>query len=89
MQFKEAVSGFVAEVDGYLCFIIPAVDGGQLVFNWSVQSGGGWTFRGGRNITKHAMGQALTVSHAIDSIAGALLDLGVELEGADLARADW
>ena len=87
MRFKEARGGFVAEVDGYLCFITPEVESGLLVFDWAVQSGGGWTFRGGDSVTQHATGKEFSLKCTIDSIVEALDKLGAALGGEDGIRA--
>lgn len=87
MIFIGAINDFVSEVDGYLCFVTPAVESGLLMFKWHIQSGGGWTFKGGDSITKHATGEESTVKGAVDSIIHALDKLGAELNGEDGIRA--
>lgn len=38
----------------YLCFMKPIVTDGSLLWEWSIQSGGGWTGRGGPDVHRHA-----------------------------------
>jgi len=56
MQYRIAADGrsFFTEVDGYLCFMKPIVVDGSLLWEWSIQSGGGWTGRGGPDVHRHA-----------------------------------
>lgn len=69
--------GFVAEVDGYLCFVSPVVDGSLIVWAWTIQSGGGWGARGSGPIVKHSTGTALTAQFAADEILEELKALAV------------
>ncbi|MES2877511.1 MAG: hypothetical protein V4713_03745 [Pseudomonadota bacterium] len=69
--------GFVAEVDGYLCFVNPVVDGGRIVWAWTIQSGGGWGGRGAGPIVKHSTGTALSAQFAEDDIHEELNALAV------------
>ena len=56
MEYRIAADGrsFFTEVDGYLCFMKPIVADGSLLWEWSIQSGGGWTSRGGPDVHRHA-----------------------------------
>ncbi len=82
MEFKisgankaSPVGGFVTDVDGYLCFIAPAIEGSNVVWKWSIQSGGGWTHRGGRNVKTHTEGISWTAESAEKDILDALSKL--------------
>lgn len=56
--------GFVAEHDGYLCFIEPEVVSGRVEFRWAIQEGGGWTHRGGEDVVKLVDGTAISCTQA-------------------------
>lgn len=71
--------GFVADVDGYLCFIWPEVDRGQLNWRWVVQSGGGWTHRGGAHVETHASGESFKAKYAEQDVVLALQKLNVDI----------
>lgn len=74
-----APGGFVADVDGYLCFVL-AVDGsGGIMWKWQIQSGGGWTHRGGASVKTHAEGHVFTTLQAQEKIIEALQDLGLDI----------
>jgi hypothetical protein len=60
--------GFVAEGDGYFCFVEPVLDGGFLEWSWCIQSGGGWGARGDEPLVKHAEGLSLNATMAIEDI---------------------
>jgi len=60
--------GFCAEVDGYLCFLAPVVEGSALLWRWSIQSGGGWTGRGGKDVHLHTEGVEISAQDAEDAI---------------------
>ena len=63
---------FVAEHNGYLCFLEPVPAcfsraGHQiprLTVHWSIQQGGGWTFRGGPEVETLADGIADSIPDA-------------------------
>ncbi len=71
--------GFVADVDGYLCFLLPSIESGRIVWKWLVQSGGGWTHRGGAEVVKHAEGTAFSTYEADAELKEALAELGADL----------
>ena len=56
MEYRIAADGrsFFTEADGYLCFMKPIVADGSLLWEWSIQSGGCWTGRGGPDVHRHA-----------------------------------
>ncbi|RTL38260.1 MAG: hypothetical protein EKK53_19475 [Burkholderiales bacterium] len=60
--------GFCAEVEGYLCFVKPILAEGALLWQWSIQSGGGWTGRGGRDVHQHAEGVEISAQDAEDAM---------------------
>ncbi len=61
--------GFVAEVDGYNCFVLPQLDSGQLVYRWDIQEGGGWTHRGGATVVSRQSGITTTAEAAEAAIS--------------------
>jgi len=67
--------GFVAMVDGYNCFLAPVIEEGILHWKWSVQSGGGWSHRGGREVQTHVEGVAWSAAEAEQAICDALEQL--------------
>lgn len=66
MEFRVAADGrsFFTEVDGYLCFLTPVMGGSSLLWRWYIQSGGGWTGRGGRDVHLHAEGVEISAQDA-------------------------
>lgn len=60
--------GFVAEADGYLCFVKPIANGRHIMWVWTIQSGGGWGTRGDGPIIEHSTGTALTAKFAEEEI---------------------
>jgi len=74
-----ALGGFVAEVDGFLCFITPEAmpdQAGGIYWKYSIQSGGGWTHRGGETVTTHAEGGTFSAIGAEEAIVEELAQLG-------------
>ncbi len=57
--------GFVAEHDGYSCFIYPQIGD---TWVWSIHSGGGWSHRGGDFTQTHVEGTARSTEHATRQI---------------------
>jgi hypothetical protein len=53
LNFVSTQKGFVSEADGFLCHILPVVVEGALIYRTLIQSGGGWTSRGGENVVIH------------------------------------
>lgn len=71
--------GFVAEIDGYLCFILSNDDKETnhiRPWKWFIQIGGGWTSRGGEKIKTLAEGLAPNALDADSDIYEALVNLG-------------
>jgi hypothetical protein len=70
MKFEITGDGrtFVSEVEGYLCFIKPIIAEGSLLWEWSIQSGGGWTTRGGPDVHQHAKDVELSARDAQEAI---------------------
>lgn len=69
----DSPSEFVAKIDGYLCFIKPIIESGQIIWAWSIQSGGGWTHRGvADQVVEHKTGTAFSISMAEEAITNAL-----------------
>lgn len=71
MLFEVAGDGdsLVSEIDGYLCFMRPVNMAGSLVvWRWLVQSGGGWTHRGGVEVNTHAEGEEIGAAAATAAI---------------------
>jgi hypothetical protein len=51
-------NGMSRQRDGYMCFIEPMVtDSGELGWQWYVQEGGGWAWRGGSEVKRVAEGK--------------------------------
>ncbi|MDD2661661.1 MAG: hypothetical protein PHY54_18575 [Methylococcales bacterium] len=50
--------GFVANVEGYLCFIEPKILDGVIAWYWVIQSGGGWSCLGSEKVKQHFEGVA-------------------------------
>lgn len=72
LKYRTAVDGFVTNVDGFLCFIIPQVANNFVEYRWTIESGGGWTHRGGADVVTHFEGIAFTSSDAEKQIIEAL-----------------
>jgi len=70
MEYRIAADGrsFFTEVDGYLCFLKPVTEGSSLLWQWSVQSGGGWNGRGGPDVHQHAEGVEISAKDAEDAM---------------------
>lgn len=64
LLFKSGGESFVAEVDGYLCFVTPTADAHGIRWEWDITSGGGWTNRGGESVTSRATGWAINADGA-------------------------
>lgn len=64
--------GFVAIVDGFSCFITPSIKDSLLTWEWCIQSGGGWTSRGGDKVVTHKEGCEFSVSLAEQALLQAL-----------------
>lgn len=69
IQFGTNEAGFVAEVEGFLCFIEPHIEKDVLLFRWMVQEGGGWTWRGNENVVTRAHGLSYSPNDAEKQIA--------------------
>lgn len=70
-QFKTTggyPGGFVTDIDGFLCFILPQAEGGQVSFQWAIEEGGGWTHRGGEHVVRRAEGVAYSTDSAEESM---------------------
>ncbi len=78
LLFTIAEDGFVAEIDGYMCYVIPEYHAPLILWKWEVTSGGGWTFRRGDFVT-HASGHASKTQEAQEKIVEALQDLNVDV----------
>jgi len=67
-EFKtsgETPDGFVAEFDGYMCFLEPLVISQETIhYHWLVQEGGEWTHRGGSEINTRAEGEVFSAAQA-------------------------
>lgn len=61
-------SSFSKQINGYLCFIQPVMEKGHIWWRWFIQSGGGWSWRGGEQVTEHAHGQEYNPRYAEESI---------------------
>ncbi len=77
-----ASGGFVAEADGFLCFLTPEAMpdvGGGIYWKYSIQSGGGWTRRGGENVITHIEGGTFSALAAEEAMVEELEILGAAL----------
>lgn len=63
-EWRVADRGFSIQRQGYLCFIEPVARADMILWAWSVQSGGGWAWRGGEEVVTHAKGEAWSVDSA-------------------------
>ena len=72
--------GFMSDVLGYFVFLKPVISNGMILWHWTIQSGGGWNWLGGKDVKIHAEGQDVTVGFAEKSIVTELENLGVEFE---------
>jgi len=61
--WRPTENGMCQQRDGYLCFIEPMVERGQLGWRWYVQSGGGWAWRGGEEVKRVAEGENTSASY--------------------------
>ncbi|WP_432263274.1 DUF7673 family protein [Cupriavidus sp. TMH.W2] len=59
---------FSRQIEGYLCLIQPVMENGHLSWHWFIQSGGGWTWRGGEEVKEHAQGKEYSPRYAEESI---------------------
>jgi len=67
LNFKTGGKGFVAEAEGYLCWIVPTADwagANGINWKWEITSGGGWTDRGGANVATKATGWGMSADDA-------------------------
>lgn len=56
-------SGMCRQRDGYMCFIEPMTTDGLLGWQWFIQEGGGWTWRGGEEVRRVAEGKIPLASY--------------------------
>ena len=80
-QFKTTdgiPGGFVTDIEGFLCFIQPVIDHGQIRYQWIIQEGGGWTYRGGEHVVERAVGTTYSSISAEKAIESRIEELLVE-----------
>lgn len=59
---------YAKQINGYLCFIEARMEGGHIWWHWFIQSGGGWTWRGGEDVKQHAHGKEYSPKYAEQAI---------------------
>lgn len=69
-EWRIADRGFSKQRQGYLCFIEPVARADTLLWSWSIQSGGGWAWRGGEEVVTHAQGKEWSADAADAAIRG-------------------
>ena len=60
--------GFVAESNGYMCFIEPQAKDSHINYQRLIQEGGGWTHRGGASVNTLIEGTAMSSTQAEEQI---------------------
>jgi hypothetical protein len=67
-------------LNDYMCHISPSIVDGEIIWQWTIASGGGWTKRGGLTVETNTEGCARSSFDAVCATIDALRDLGEQTD---------